>query len=166
MRPARIGRDGLEKVLRDTIRDRVDVETAPRGFSDGFVTEAGRMNVATLARVLPVLASRDLSQALAAMRCPMLAAVPGADPLHTVDECRALQRLVPGCESVALDGMPNDIADTAPYRCARELFRSLHARVGREVAGRCRRPVADGWPMCRNRLHQADAVAVRSRKLS
>lgn len=125
---ARIGRDGLEKFLRDTIRDRVDVDAAPPGFIDWFVTEAGRTNVDTLARFVPLMASQDLSQALAAMRCPMLAVVPGADPLHTVEEYRALQRLVPGCEFVVLEGMPHNITDTAPDRCAQELLRFLKSQ--------------------------------------
>jgi pimeloyl-ACP methyl ester carboxylesterase len=74
------------------------------------------------------MASQDLSQALAAMRCPVLAVAPGADPLHTVDEYRALQSLVPGCKFVVLEGMPHNITDTASDRCARELLEFLKSQ--------------------------------------
>jgi len=122
---ARISKDGLVKFLRDTIRDRVNVDTAPPGFVEWFVTEAGRTNIATLSRFVPLMASQDLSKELAQVRCPMLAVAPGADPLHTIDEYKALQRLVPHCEFVVLDGMPHNITDTAPDRCALELLRFL-----------------------------------------
>jgi 3-oxoadipate enol-lactonase len=124
---ARIGKDGIEQFLRDTIRDRVNVEQSPPGFIDWFVTEAGRTAVSTLARFVPLMASQDLSKDLATVRCPVLAVAPGADPLHTVDEYQALQRIVPNCEFVVLEGMPHNITDTAPDRCAKELLRFLNA---------------------------------------
>lgn len=127
---ARIQRDGLQRFLRDTIRDRVNVETAPPGFIDWFVTEAGRTNIGTLARFVPLMASQDLSKELAGVRCPVLAVAPGGDPLHTIDEYRALQRIVPDCEFVVLEGMPHNITDTAPDRCAQELLRFLRSRGG------------------------------------
>lgn len=122
---ARISKDGLVKFLRDTIRDRVNVETAPPGFIDWFVNEAGRTNIGTLSRFVPLMASQDLSKALAELRCPVLAVAPGADPLHTVAEYEALRRIVPNCEFVVLEGMPHNITDTAPDRCAQELLKFL-----------------------------------------
>lgn len=122
---ARIAKDGLVQFLRDTIRDRVNVETAPPGFIDWFVNEAGRTDIGTLSRFVPLMASQDLSQALQSVRCPVLAVAPGADPLHTIDEYRALQRLVPNCEFVVLEGMPHNITDTAPDRCAQALLQFL-----------------------------------------
>ncbi len=127
---ARIGRDGIEKFLRDTIADRVDVERTPSAFIDWFVREAARTSIDTLARFVPLMASQDLSQALTTIRCPVLAVVPGADPLHGVDEYRALQRLVPHCDFVVLDGMAHNITDTAPDRCAEELLRFLRKNAG------------------------------------
>jgi len=120
---ARIGRDGLEKFLRDTIRDRVDLNRAPPGFVDWFVREAGRTKVETLARLVPLMASMDMRPELARLRCPALAVAPGGDPFHTVDEYRELQRIIPNCEFVVLEGLPHNITDTEPDRCAQELLR-------------------------------------------
>ncbi|MCC6532601.1 MAG: alpha/beta hydrolase [Burkholderiales bacterium] len=127
---ARIGRDGLGRFLRDTIRDRVDLERAPAGFVDWFVTEAERTSIATLARFVPLMARQDLTQALAAIRCPVLAVAPGGDPLHSAEEYRSLERIIPNCEFVLLEGMPHNITDTVPDRCAQELLRFLkkHAK--------------------------------------
>jgi 3-oxoadipate enol-lactonase len=126
---ARIARDGIATFLRETIKDRVDVERAPPGFIDWFVTEAARTSIDTLARFVPLMASQDLSPQLATIRCPVLAVAPGGDPLHTVEEYRALQRIVPNCEFVVLEDMPHNITDTAPDRCAEELLRFLRAHV-------------------------------------
>ena len=126
---ARIGRDGIAKFLRDTIADRLDVATTPPGFIDWFVNEAARTSIPTLARFVPLMASQDLSQQLPAIRCPVLAVAPGADPLHTIEEYRALQRLVPKCDFVVFEGMAHNITDTAPDRCARELLRFLQANT-------------------------------------
>ena len=126
---ARIGRDGIAQFLRDTIRDRVDVQRAPPGFVDWFVNEAARTSVDTLARFVPLMASQDLTRELAGIRCPVLAVAPGGDPLHTIEEYRALERIVPDCEFVVLEGRPHNITDAEPDRCAAELLRFLRARA-------------------------------------
>jgi pimeloyl-ACP methyl ester carboxylesterase len=125
----RIGKDGIATFLRETIKDRVDLERAAPGFVDWFVTEAARTSVDTLARFVPLMASMDLTNDLRTIHCPVLAVVPGGDPFHTVDEYRALQRIMPQCEFVVLEGMPHNITDTEPDRCAAELLRFLKAHA-------------------------------------
>jgi pimeloyl-ACP methyl ester carboxylesterase len=125
---ARIGRDGIAKFLRDTIADRVDLQRAPPGFVDWFVNEAARTSLDTLARFVPLMASQDLSRDLASIRCPVLAVAPGADPLHTIEEYRALARIVANCEFVVLEDRPHNITDAEPDRCAAELLRFLQAK--------------------------------------
>jgi pimeloyl-ACP methyl ester carboxylesterase len=128
---ARIGRDGLAKFLRDTIADRVDLARASPGFVDWFIAESARTSIPTLARLVPVMGAQDLTRELATIRCPMLAVAPGADPLHTVEEYAALQRIVPHCEFVVFDGLPHNITDAEPDRCAKELHRFLMKHAGR-----------------------------------
>ncbi len=128
---ARIGKDGIATFLRDTIKDRIDLDRAPAGFVDWFVTEAARTSVATLARFVPLMASQDLTRELAGIRCPVLAVAPGGDPLHTIDEYRVLERLVPNCKFVVLDGYPHNITDAAADRCATELLDFLKSQATR-----------------------------------
>ncbi len=107
----------------------LDVDRAPPGFVDWFVTEAARTSVDTLARFAPLMASMDLNKDLALIGCSVLAVAPGGDPFHTVDEYRALERIIPDCEFVVFEGLPHNITDTEPDRCARELLRFLTAHA-------------------------------------
>jgi 3-oxoadipate enol-lactonase len=51
--------------------------------------------------------------------------VPGGDPIHTVDEYRVLEQLIPDCEFVVYEGLPHNITDAVPDRCAQDLKRFL-----------------------------------------
>ena len=55
--------------------------------------------------------------------------MPGGDPIHTVEEYRVLERLISKCEFIVYAGMPHNITDAMPDRCAEELKRFLLAHV-------------------------------------
>ncbi len=122
---ARIGAKGVAAFLRETIADRIDVKTAEPGFVDWFIAESARVPVPVLARFVPLMAGIDLTPELPRIKCPTLAVVPGGDPIHTVDEYRVLEQLIPDCEFVVYDGLPHNITDAVPDRCAQELKRFL-----------------------------------------
>lgn len=122
---ARIGAKGVATFLRETIADRVDLATAKPGFVDWFIAESARTPVEVLARFVPMMATVDLQDDLPKIACPMLVVVPGADPLHPVEEYRPIAERVPGCEFVVYDGLPHNITDAVPDRCAEELKRFL-----------------------------------------
>lgn len=128
---ARIGAKGVAAFLRETIADRINVAQVESGFVDWFVTESARAPVEVLARFVPMMAAMDLSPELPKIRCPTLVVVPGGDPIHGVEEYRVLERLIPDCEFIVYDGMPHNITDAVPDRCAQELRRFLlsHARA-------------------------------------
>ena len=75
--------------------------------------------------IVPMMATVDLQDDLPKIACPMLVVVPGADPLHPADEYRPIAERVPGCEFVVYDGLPHNITDAEPDRCAQELKRFL-----------------------------------------
>jgi 3-oxoadipate enol-lactonase len=126
---ARIGARGVAAFLRETIADRIDVDAVEPGFIDWFIAESARAPVEVLARIVPLMASMDLSPELPKIRCPTLVVVPGGDPIHGVDEYRVLERLIPDCEFIVYEGMPHNITDAVPDRCARELKRFLLAHA-------------------------------------
>ena len=128
---ARIGAKGVAVFLRETIADRIDVAHAEPGFVDWFIAESARAPVEVLARIVPLMASMDLAPELPRIQCPTLVVVPGADPIHDVAEYRVLESQIPNCEFIVYDGLPHNITDAAPDRCARELKRFLlaHARA-------------------------------------
>jgi pimeloyl-ACP methyl ester carboxylesterase len=130
----RIGEKGLAAFLRDTIADRVDMKSVAPGFVDWFVAESARTPVAALERFVPMMRNFDFVSDLHRIRCPTLAVAPGGDPIHALEHYRALPQRIPDCEFVLYDGLPHNITDAAPDRCAQDYRRFLlkHARSRRE----------------------------------
>jgi len=122
---ARIGSKGIACFLRETIADRIALDQVDPGFVDWFVTEAARTDVASLARFVPMMTRIDLVPELAKIRCPVLVVVPGADPIHPVDDYLLLKRQLSHCDFVVYEGLPHNITDAVPDRCAEELRRFL-----------------------------------------
>ena len=56
---------------------------------------------------------------------PVLAVAPGGDPIHTVENYRALPDRIPGTEFIVYEGLPHNITDAVPDRCAEDLRRFL-----------------------------------------
>ena len=125
----RIGATGVAAFLRETIGDRIRLDQVEPGFVDWFIAESARTPVGVLARVVPMMAGIDLAPELPKIKCPTLVVVPGADPIHVVDEYRVLERQIPDCEFIVYEGMPHNITDAVPDRCARELKRFLLAHA-------------------------------------
>ena len=125
----RIGAKGVAAFLRETISDRINVDAVEPEFVEWFIAESARAPVEVLARIVPLMASIDLSPELPKIKCPTLVVVPGGDPIHGVDEYRVLERLIPDCEFIVYEGMPHNITDAVPDRCAQELKRFLLAHA-------------------------------------
>ncbi len=121
----RIGEKGLAGFLRETIADRVDIKQAEPGFVDWFIAESSATSVELLARFVPMMRQFEVLDDLHRIRCPTLAVAPGGDPIHTVDQYRVLQQKIPNCEFIVYEGLPHNITDAAPDRCAAELKRFL-----------------------------------------
>lgn len=128
---ARIGQTGVAAFLRETIADRFDLETVEPGFVDWFIADSARVSVELLARFVPMMQGFDVAHEVARIRCPVLAVVPGGDPIHTVDQYRVLQQKIPNCEFVVYDALPHNITDAIPDRCAQELRRFLLKHGGK-----------------------------------
>ena len=125
---ARIGAKGVATFLRETIADRIDLATAEPGFVDWFIAESARTPVAVLARFVPMMAQVNLIPDLEKIRCPMLLVVPGADPIHPPEEYKVISDGVRNCKFIVYAGLPHNITDAVPDRCAQELKRFLLAR--------------------------------------
>jgi 3-oxoadipate enol-lactonase len=130
----RIGEQGLAGFLRETIADRFDLETAAPGFVDWFIAESAKTPVQVLERFVPMMREFVVIDELHRIRCPTLAIAPGGDPIHPVANYRALQDRIPGCEFVVYEGLPHNITDAVPDRCAQDLRRFLlkHGMAGRQ----------------------------------
>jgi pimeloyl-ACP methyl ester carboxylesterase len=125
----RIGDQGLARFLRETIADRVDLKTAPPGFVDWFIAESAKTPVEVLARFVPMMRRFEVLDELHRIRCPTLAIAPGDDPIHKTEHYRVLEEKIPDCEFVVYDGLPHNITDAVPDRCARDYRRFLLGHV-------------------------------------
>lgn len=127
---ARIGQKGIATFLRETIADRIDPGKVDPGFIDWFIADAARMSVEPLARFVMMMRGFDVFNELERIRCPTLAVVPGGDPFHTVDQYRVLPQKIANCEFLVYEGLPHNITDTVPDRCAQDLKRFLLKHKG------------------------------------
>lgn len=118
----KIGEKGVAGFLRETIAERMKLSEVDPGLVDWFIADAARSRPEVLARFVPMMRGVDLSSELSAIRCPTLCVAPGGDPLHTVDEYRVLQHTIPDCRFVVYEGLPHNITDAVPDRCALELL--------------------------------------------
>jgi 3-oxoadipate enol-lactonase len=123
----RIGERGLAQFLRDTIADRVDLKSAPAGFVDWFIAESARTPVEVLARFVPMMRRFEVLDELHRIGCPTLAIAPGGDPIHTLEHYRVLEERIPDCEFLVYEGLPHNITDAVPDRCAADYRRFLLA---------------------------------------
>lgn len=128
----KIGERGLAQFLRDTIADRVDLETAPAGFVEWFIAESARTPVEVLARFVPMMREFEVLDELHLIRCPTLAIAPGGDPIHKLEHYSVLAERIASCELIVYEGLPHNITDAVPDRCAQDYRRFLLAR--REAA--------------------------------
>jgi pimeloyl-ACP methyl ester carboxylesterase len=123
----RIGERGLAQFLRDTIADRIDLKTAPAGFVDWFIAESARTSAEVLARFVPMMRRFEVLDELHRIGCPTLAIAPGGDPIHKLEHYRVLEDRIPDCEFLVYEGLPHNITDAVPDRCAVDYRRFLLA---------------------------------------
>jgi pimeloyl-ACP methyl ester carboxylesterase len=125
----KIGEKGLAAFLRETIADRVDLKTAKAGFVEWFIAESSKTPVDVLARFVPMMRRFEVLDDLHRIRCPTLAIAPGGDPIHKVEHYRVLQERIPNCEFIVYEGLPHNITDAVPDRCADDYRRFLLKHV-------------------------------------
>jgi pimeloyl-ACP methyl ester carboxylesterase len=131
---AQIKEKGLRRFLAETIADRFDLAKVEPGFIEWFLDESARTSGELLARFVPLMASVDLTAELGSVGCPTLAGVLDHDPLHSMSEYEVLRERIPDCEFVVYSGLPHNITDAAPDRCAEDLRRFLLKHRGRRDA--------------------------------
>jgi pimeloyl-ACP methyl ester carboxylesterase len=122
---AHIQRRGVRGFLSDTIADRFDLTQVDPGFVEWFLDESAKTSAAWLARFVPLMRSVDLTEDLGKIRCPMLAVVPDHDPISSMAQYEVIRDRVPDVRFVVYHGLPHNITDAVPDRCAEELHRFL-----------------------------------------
>ncbi len=128
---AEIRAKGLRQFLADRIGERFDLAKVEPGFVQWFLDESSKTSAELLAEFVPLMTTVDLTAELGRIRCPTLAVVPDHDPISSMAQYEVLRERIPDCEFVVYHGLPHNITDAAPDRCAEELHRFLLKHTGR-----------------------------------
>jgi 3-oxoadipate enol-lactonase len=123
-----IAAKGLRGFLAETIRDRLAADADP-GLVEWFLDEAAKNDPAYIGKFVLLMASYDWSGEVGRIACPTLVVIPGGETVGSVanyDPFRALRDV----EFRVYDGLPHNICDAVPDRCAVEVRDFLRRRFG------------------------------------
>ena len=115
---------GLKGMLEMTIEERFP-NVQDKGFVRWFIDESAKTNADLFCRFGPMMKEVDQTDRLHEIKCPMLNVVPGHDPLGSLDQYAVYKTHVPHCEFVVYEGLPHNITDSVPERCAADLLKFL-----------------------------------------
>ena len=117
---------GLRGFLAETIRDRLPADTDP-GLVEWFLDEAAKNDPAFIGKFVLLMASYDWSGEVERIGCPTMVVIPGAETVGSLanyDPFRSLKDV----KFKVYDGMPHNICDAMPDRCAADLHEFLLRR--------------------------------------
>lgn len=126
----RIQEKGLRGFLAETIRDRLAADADP-GLVEWFLDEAARNDAAYIGKFVLLMASYDWSGDVSRIACPTLVVIPGAETVGSITNYEPF-RALPDVEFRVYEGLPHNICDAVPDRCAVEVhdFLRSHVRAG------------------------------------
>lgn len=117
---------GLRGFLAETIRDRLPEDADP-GLVNWFLDEAGRNDPAYIGKFVLLMASYDWSGEVERIRCPTLVVMPGGETVGSIKNYEPFRKL-PDVEMRVYDGLPHNICDCVPDRCAEDVRDFLRRR--------------------------------------
>jgi len=119
---------GLRAFLAETIRDRLPADADP-GLVTWFLDEAARNDPAYIGKFVLLMASYDWSEEVQRIRCPTLVVIPGGETVGSIANYEPFRKL-PDVEMRVYDGLPHNICDSVPDRCATDVRDFLRRRFG------------------------------------
>ena len=122
-----VAREGLRAFLADTIADRFSADTDP-GLVRWFLDEAAKNDSAYIARFIGLMTTLDWSDELHRIRCPTLVVMPGAETVGSVRNYDVMRERIPDVRVLSYAGMPHNICDADPARCAADVLAFVRER--------------------------------------
>jgi 3-oxoadipate enol-lactonase len=122
----RIRAKGLRGFLAETIRDRLPADADP-GLVEWFLDEAAKNDPAFIGKFVLLMASYDWSEHVTRITCPTLVVIPGAETVGSLENYQPFRNLR-DVEFKTYEGMPHNICDALPDRCAADLRAFLDRR--------------------------------------
>ncbi|HEX3881652.1 MAG TPA: alpha/beta hydrolase [Stellaceae bacterium] len=121
-----IQQKGMRGFLAETIRDRLPADADPR-LVEWFLDEAAKNDPAYIGRFVLLMASYDWSGEVERIQCPTMVVIPGAETVGTVANYDPFRRLS-DVEFRTYAGLPHNICDAVPERCAADVLEFLERR--------------------------------------
>jgi 3-oxoadipate enol-lactonase len=121
---AKIKAKGFKAFLEETIDERFP-NVQDKGFLKWFVEESSKTDVELFSRFGPMMKEVDYTDELHRIKCPMLNVLPGHDPLGSKEQYEVYKKHVPHSEYIWYEGLPHNITDSVPERCAADLLAFL-----------------------------------------
>ena len=119
---------GLRGFLAETIRDRLASDADP-GLVDWFLDEAAKNDPAYIGKFVLLMASYDWSGEVQRIGCPTLVVIPGGETVGSIANYEPFRKLR-DVEIKVYDGLPHNICDAVPDRCAEDVRDFLRRRFG------------------------------------
>ena len=76
------------------------------------------------------MASLEWSDQLHRIKCPTLVVYPGAETVGSTHNYDAMRDRIPDVEVISYEGLPHNICDSVPDRCAEDVLKFLAKRFG------------------------------------
>jgi len=123
----RVAKEGLRNFLAATIHDRFPANSDP-GMIEWFLDQASSTDTAWVGRFIGHMTTLDWYDELHRIRCPTLLVYPGAETVGSATNYDLMRQAIPDVEAKAYAGLPHNICDMVPDRCAADVLEFLTRR--------------------------------------
>ena len=120
----RVAKEGLRNFLAATIEDRFPPGHDPRHVK-WFLDEAGKNDTAYVGRFVGLMTTLWWMDELHRIQCPTLIVAPGAETVGHLGNYEKMRERIPKAELVTYEGLPHNICDIVPERCAADILAFL-----------------------------------------
>ncbi len=128
--PPRMARQGLRAFLAETIADRFDPARTDPGLIEWFLDECAKNDAAYIGRFIDLMTTLDWSDRLDGITCPTLLVMPGSETIGRSVTYEHMRDTMPDARLLVYEGMPHNVCDADPDRCAADVVSFLYERFG------------------------------------
>ena len=123
----RVAKEGLRGFLAATISDRFPPGHDPAHI-EWFLDEAAKNDTDFIGRFIGLMTTLDWTAELGRIRCPTLLVAGGAETVGHASAYEVMRDLIPDAKLIFYDGLPHNICDIVPERCAEDVLAFLQDR--------------------------------------
>ena len=122
------------KVLRNFLAATID-DRFPHGHDrshiEWFLDEAAKNDTAYIGRFVGLMTTLWWADDLPRIKCPTLLVMPGAETVGGTENYDTMRAKLVDCELVTYEGLPHNICDIVPDRCAADILAFLRGAFRR-----------------------------------